>query len=69
MKPSDTKWLSHEPCVKAIYKELIPFLQTLSQSYESSGCAKAYDIYFPWASVNGVSSSYLLSEFSLHLVT
>ena len=37
-------------------------LQTLSQLYESSGDAEAYGIYSLWASVNGVSSSYLLSE-------
>ena len=30
--------------------------------YESSGDAEAYAIYFLLASVNGVSSSYLLSE-------
>ena len=31
VKPSDTRWLSHEHCVKAICKELPPLLQTLSQ--------------------------------------
>ena len=31
VKPSDTRWLSHERCVKAICKELLPLLQTLSQ--------------------------------------
>ena len=35
---------------------------TLSQLYESSGDAEAYGIYSLLASVNGVSSSYLLSE-------
>ena len=34
----------------------------LSQLYESSGDAEAYGIYSLLASVNGVSSSYLLSE-------
>ena len=37
-------------------------LQTLSQLYEPSGDAEAYGIYFLLASVNGVSSSYLLSK-------
>ena len=37
-------------------------LQTLSQLYESSGDAEAYGIHSLLASVNGVSSSYLLSE-------
>ena len=31
VKPSDTRWLSHERCVKAICKELPPLLQILSQ--------------------------------------
>ena len=45
VKPSDTRWLSHECCVKAICKELSPLLQTLSQLYESSGDAEAYGTY------------------------
>ena len=36
---------------KAICKELPPLLQTLSQSYESSGDAEAYGIYSLWANV------------------
>ena len=62
MKPSDTRWLSHERCVKAICKELPPLLQTFSQLYESSGDAEACGIYSLSASVNCVSSNYLLSE-------
>ena len=62
VKPSDTRLLSHERCVKAIFVELPPLLQTLSQLYESSGDAEAYGIYSLLASVNGVSSSYLQSE-------
>ena len=55
-------------CVKAICKELPPLLQTLSQLYEPSGDAEAYGIYSHLASVNGVSSSYLLSEVLIALV-
>ena len=62
MKPIDTRLLSHEHCVKAIFKELPPLLQTLSQLYESSGDAEAYGIYSLLASVNGISSSFYLSE-------
>ena len=43
-------------------KELAPLLQTLSKLYESSGGAEPYGIYSLLASVNGVTSSYLLSE-------
>ena len=62
VKPSDTRWLLHECCVKSICKELPPLLQTLSQLHDSSGDAEAYGIYSLLDSVNGVSSSYLLSE-------
>ena len=48
MKPSDTRWLSYECCVKAVCKELPPLLQTLSQLYKSSGDAEAYGIYTPF---------------------
>ena len=47
--------------IKAICKELPPLL-TLSQLYKSSVDAEAYGIYSLLASINGVSSSYLLSE-------
>ena len=47
LKPSDTRWLSHERCFKAIWKELTPLLQTLSQSYESSGDA-GHMVYTPF---------------------
>ena len=57
-----TRWLSHEHCVKALCKELPPLLQTLSQLHESPGDAEAYGIYSLLAIVNGVSSSYLISE-------
>ena len=60
--PSDTRWLLHEHCVMAICKELPPLLQTLSQLYKSSVDVEAYGMYSLLASVNGVSSSYLLSE-------
>ena len=48
--------------VKEICKELPPFFQTLSQLYEPSRDAEAYGIYSLWASVNGVSISYLQSK-------
>ena len=61
VKPFYTRWLSHEHC-EAICKELPPLLQTLTQLHESSGDAEAYGIYSLLAIVNGVSSSYLISE-------
>ena len=62
VKPSDTRWLSHERCVKAIFKKLPLLLQILSQLYKSSGDVEAHGVHSLLASVNGVSRSYLLSE-------
>ena len=61
VKSSNTRWLLHARYFKAICKKLLPVLYILSQLYESSGDAEAYDIYSLLASVNGVSSNYLLS--------
>ena len=44
MKPSDTRWLSHERCVKAILKELPALIITLHKLYEDSGDAEAYGL-------------------------
>ena len=41
VKPSDTRWLSHECCVRAIYQELPALIVTLQQLYETSGNAEA----------------------------
>ena len=62
MKPSDTGGSRMSVVLKAICKELLPLLQTLSQLYESSVDAEAYCRYSLLTSVNGVSSSYLLSD-------
>ena len=42
VKPSSTRWLSHERCVKAILKDLPALIITLHQLYEDSGDAEAY---------------------------
>ena len=44
MKPSGTRWLSHERCVRAIYREFPALIVTLQQLYETSGDAEAYSI-------------------------
>ena len=42
VKPSDTRWLSHEHCMRAIHKELPVLIVTLQQLYETTGDAKAF---------------------------
>ena len=49
-KPSDTRWLSHERCVRAIKKELPTIITTLQQLYEVSRDAEAYGLNLDHAS-------------------
>ena len=44
VKPSDTRWLSHERCMRAIRKEIPALIITLQQFYESLGDAEAYGV-------------------------
>ena len=62
MKPSDTRWLSHERSVQAIYRELPTLIVTLQQLYETSGDAEAYSIGALLATYTGVASIVFLSE-------
>ena len=62
VKPSDTRWLSHEHCVRVIYRELAALIVTLQQLYETSGDAEAYGIGALLATYTGVASIVFLSE-------
>jgi hypothetical protein len=62
VKPSETRWLSHERCVQATRKELPALIVTLQQLYETSGDAEAYGLVSLLARVSGVASIHLLSE-------
>ncbi len=61
VKPSDTRWLSHERCVRAILKELPALIITLHQLYEESGDAEAYGLALILTSYPGVATIILLS--------
>ena len=60
--PSDSRWLSHERYVRAIYRELPAFIVTLQHLYETSGDAEAYCISALLATYTGVASIMFLSE-------
>ena len=62
MKPSDTRWLSHEHYVRAIYRKLPALIVTLQQLYETSDDAEAYCIGALLATDSGVASIVFLSE-------
>ena len=62
VKPSSTRWLSHEWCLRAIRKDLPALIITLQQLYQTSGDAEAYGISLVLSSFSGVASIILLSE-------
>ena len=63
VKPSDTRWLFHESCVRAICKEIPALIITLQQLHESTGdAAEAFGISTLLASQVGISCIVLLSE-------
>ena len=61
VKPSDTRWLSHERCVRAILKELPSLIITLDNLYESTGDAEAYGLSLVLSSFTGIATIFLLS--------
>ena len=61
VKPSDTRWLSHERCIRAILKELPALITTLHQFYEDAGDAEAYGLALALGSYSGVATIVLLS--------
>ena len=61
VKPSDTRWLSHERCIRAILKELPALITTLQEFYEESGDAEAYGLASVLSSYSGAATNVLLS--------
>lgn len=55
VKPSDTWWLSHERCMRAIRKDLPALIATLQHIYETTGDAEAFGL-------STLLSCFLLSE-------
>ena len=62
VKPSDTRWLSHERCMRAIRKDLPALVTTLQQLHETTGDAEAFGLSVLLASFTGVASVIFLSE-------
>ena len=62
VKPSDTRWLSHERCVRPIHKELLVLIITLHNLYEDSGDAEAYGLAMVLSSYSAVATVILLSS-------
>ena len=56
VKPSSTRWLSHERCVRAVRKELPAILITLQDLYETTGDAEAFGVQSILSSFAGRNS-------------
>ena len=63
VKPSDTRWLSHERCIRAIHRKLPALILTLQQMYETSGDSEAFCLSTLLATYSGVASVVFLSEY------
>ena len=61
IKPSNTRWLSHERCVRAILKELPALIITLQSIYDECGDAEAYELALALRSYSGVVTIVFLS--------
>ena len=62
VKPSSTRWLSHERCMRAISRELPAIIITLQQLHETTGDAEAFGLCTLLASFTCIASVMLLSE-------
>ena len=56
VKPSDTRWLSHERCLRAICKELPALITTLHHLCDISGDVKVYGLVVVLSSFCDVAS-------------
>ena len=62
VKPSDTRWLSHERCIRAIRKELPALIITLQQLFEEEGDTEAYRLALVFNNFSGVACVIFLSQ-------
>ena len=64
IKPSSTRWLSHERCIKAIRKKLPAYaiILTLQELYESKGDAEVFGVQSILSSFEGVATVIILGE-------
>ena len=62
IKPSSTRWLFHERCIRAIRKELPAIILTLQELYEINSDAEAFGVQSILSSFEGVATVIILSE-------
>ena len=60
IKPSDTRWLAHERCVKAVKENYIAIVVALNNIYEETHQPEALGISKALSSKSTVSAVYLL---------
>ena len=64
IKPSDTRWLSHERCVKAVKASYSAIVITIGQIYETTHEPKALGIHGALCKLSTIAAIYLL-DFTL----
>ena len=60
MKPSDTRWLAHERCVKAVKTSYSSIVLTLENIYETSHEPEAHGLIKALSSHSTIGALYLL---------
>ena len=62
LKPTDTRWLSHENTIRSFKRSYIALVVTLETIHEESGDAEAHDLALCLKQLETVAVIYILSE-------
>ena len=61
-KPSDTRWLARERCVRAVRRSLPALVATFQEMYDESGDAEAYGLARLFCKYKSVACLYMLCD-------
>ena len=67
IKPSDTRWLAHERCVKAVKVSYTALVVTLDSNYQNFHAPEALGLYKALSKFTTIAAIYLL-DYTLPLV-
>jgi hypothetical protein len=62
LKPSDTRWLARERCVRAVRRSLPALVATFQEMYDESGDAEAYGLGRLFCKYKSVACLYMLCD-------
>lgn len=62
LKPTDTRWLSHENTIRSVKRSYTAIVVTLKTIHEESGDAEAHGLALLLKKLDTVAAIYMLSE-------